>query len=348
MNTRVLSGFLFAALVFSPFLAHADYLFYGQAHLSSDAVRVSGENQFAVGSNASRLGIKGSEELSPRIQAVWKLESQLDFTGESGSISARNRYLGVVTPFGTVVGGYQDTPFRALGAKVDVMPETIADRRSILGSVRDQYDPITVDIYNLRAKRSLMYVSPRIAGLQVRAMLAYRQFGHYEINLGAKHSEALASYSAVYKTRFLYLGVAYQQMEMYEQTDVTRFAGGVTLDKTDINVAYEMMYSGKDSVFYRNSYGVSLRHWVYDTAILAQVFYAEKDYYNRDSEGLLYAVGVSQKMSKNVDLYLIAARVENQAVASFRLGAAEHGEVFAPAARGGDLTGVSFGMTYTF
>lgn len=327
----------------------ADYTFYGRAHLSSDAVRVSGENQYAMGSNASSLGIKGSEQLASGVQAVWKLESEFDFTGENTSINARNRYLGIVTSYGTLVGGYQDSPLRALGSKVDYLEGTIADRRSIMGSVRSQYDPITTDVYNLRARRSLMFVSQRIAGLQLRAMLALREFGHFKTkSSGPLKSEAITSYSAVYKTRFLYLGASYEKHEVWENTDIIRYAGGVVFDSVDINVIYDKMYSELRSVFYRDSYGASIRLRIFDTALIVQSFYAEQDFHNENSEGLLVAAGITQKMSRDVSLYLLGAWVNNSELGSYTLGAAEHGEKFAPVANGQNLYGVSMGMTYTF
>jgi predicted porin len=343
--------FLFSVSIFVSFpvaSVKADYQLYGKAHLSSDVVRVADENQFAIGSNGSRLGFKGSEELNSSLQVVWKLESQFDFSGESATLSGRNRYLGVVTSYGTIVGGYQDSPLRTLGMKADVMEDSIADRRSILGMVRDQYDVYSVNRFNLRAKRSLMYVSPRIAGLQLRAMVSFRKFGEFAQDYSDSRTEALTSYSAVYKTRFFYIGAAYENQEYLKNTSVIRYGGGFTLDDLDINLAYEVMDSGLESVLDRKSYGASFRYWFFDTAILMQAFYAADDFHNKDSNGLMLAAGVLQRMSKNVEIYMIAAGLRNDAVGTFALGAADHGEIFFPDARGGDLLAISLGMTYTF
>ncbi|MDH5218725.1 MAG: porin [Gammaproteobacteria bacterium] len=348
MNNRLKSILISALLATLPQVVKADYQLYGMAHLSSDVVRVGGESRFAMGSNGSRLGFKGSEELGASMQVVWKLESQFDFTGESATLSGRNRYLGVVSPFGTLVGGYQDSPFRTLGIKVDVMEDSLADRRSIIGAVRDQYDPVTSNRFNLRAKRSIMYVSPRIAGLQVRAMLALREFGNFSKDFTPERTEMLSSYSAVYKTRFFYLGAAYEEQDYLPDTFVARFSGGFNLTDIDLNIIYEMMESGKDTVMDREGYGVSLRYWFFDTALIAQGFYAGDDYWNLNSNGLMLAVGLLQRMSKNVEIYFISAGVKNDTVGAYSLGAADHGENFFPVSYGGDLLGVSLGMTYTF
>ena len=363
MNNRLKSILVLTLLVTLPLIVKADYQLYGLAHLSSDMVRTGGENKFAMGSNGSRLGFKGSEELALSMQVVWKLESQFDFTGESATIKGRNRYLGVVSPFGTVVGGYQDTPMRTLGMKVDVMEDSLADRRSVIGAVRDQYEAVTTDRFNLRARRSIMYVSPRIAGLQVRAMIALREFGNFSKDYTAGHTEMLTSYSAVYKTQLFYIGAAYEEQDYLTATSVTRFSGGFNLTDTDLNLIYEIMDSGKESVLDRKGYGASLRYWFYDTALIAQGFYAGDDFHNLNSNGLMMAAGLLQRMSKNVELYIIAAGVKNDALGAYSLGAAgvkndapgsyafgaaDHGESFLPVAYGGDLLGVSLGMTYTF
>jgi hypothetical protein len=232
--------------------------------------------------------------------------------------------------------------------KADVMEDSLADRRNIIGTVRDQYDAFAVNRFNLRAKRSIMYVSPRIAGLQIRAMVALRKLGNFEKDYSTSRSELLNSYSAVYKTRFFYLGAAYEEQEYLQQTSVARFSGGFTLTDVDFNVIYEIMDSGLATVMDRKGYGASLRYWFFDTALIAQGFYAGDDYFNVESNGIMAAVGVLQRMSKNVDIYFIAAGVRNDTIGAYGLGIADHGEYFFPVARGGDLLGMSLGMTYAF
>ncbi|MDH5544884.1 MAG: porin [Gammaproteobacteria bacterium] len=342
-------SFCFIGLFLFLGVAKADYQLYGQLHLSSDAVRTGGANVFTISSNATRFGFKGSQVLgSSSLQAVWKIESEVDATGEADRLKGRNRYLGIASGLGTIVAGYQDSPFRTLGSKVDMLPETIADFRSIMGAVRDQFDPITVDTFNLRAKRSVMYVSPRIAGLQVRWMRALRQFGHYKLDYSSLSSEAIWSYSGVYKTKFFYLGAARETHENILDSAVNRVAGGLTMDETEINFIYEVMESGIDTTLSRESYGVSFRRRIEDTAIVLQAFAAENDYWIKNSEGFLYAASVQQRMSKEVELYIVAAYVDNADAASFRLGAVDHGEYYAPPAQGGNVYGVSMGVTYVF
>ena len=105
-------------------IAHADVeLFgkavqvYGQLRASVDlfdrgaaTATVTDPSGVEITSNKSRLGFKGEKELSSGIKGLWQFESEIDVTGEVGTLLARNRYVGLGGSGGNVLIGIHDTP----------------------------------------------------------------------------------------------------------------------------------------------------------------------------------------------------------------------------------------------
>ncbi|MFP4146192.1 MAG: porin [Halorhodospira sp.] len=92
---------------------------YGRVHLSLNGVntRTGSENTgVGISSNASRFGIRGSEELNDRVTGIYQLELGLSWAGNSSSTIAggnydsiwdqvRDSYVGVEGDFGTLRAG---------------------------------------------------------------------------------------------------------------------------------------------------------------------------------------------------------------------------------------------------
>lgn len=112
----------------------------GKIHLSVDSydrgtatASVTDPSDTEVASNSSRLGFKGEVDLDDALKAVWKFESEVDFTGESTEFGARDRYLGLKGGFGQFLAGNHDTPLKNVASAATLFGDTVADRRSIFG-----------------------------------------------------------------------------------------------------------------------------------------------------------------------------------------------------------------------
>jgi len=113
-----------------PAAAMADTTVYGQAHLFflnnsniDEAPKATPNTEveaWEMTSEASRLGVKGSAELEGNLEVIYKLEYEVDPTGEAGGIQkSRNQYVGLKGGFGQVVFGRHDTPMKKAQGKVD-------------------------------------------------------------------------------------------------------------------------------------------------------------------------------------------------------------------------------------
>jgi len=318
------------------FPAHASYEFYGLLHVSGDYVDNGPLRALALGSNESRLGVKGSQDLDFGLKALWKIETAVDLTGESAALEPRNRYIGLLSSFGSVIAGYHDTPFKALGARVDLFSNTIGDRRAILGNANGTSS-------DLMARNAIMYVSPRVAGIELRVLGSPGESDSQQ--LGDKG--AVMSVSAVHRSNLVYFGAAYEEQRLIH-TEGVRAGAGVTLGDAQINGIYERMKGEGGTSFDRDAYGISAAYRYSATTFKVQALQAADVTDQPNSKGALYAAGVSQALGKSVEVYAMAARVDNKGGSAFAMAPVAHGEVYPTSAAGQDVYGASVGMEFKF
>jgi len=97
---------------------------------AGSAAGYNGGNVFALQSNSSLLGFKGTEDLGNGLKALFQYETGINLTGQNtsangthpGSVSfgggglvggMRDSFLGLNSKYGTAMAGYLSTPFRA-------------------------------------------------------------------------------------------------------------------------------------------------------------------------------------------------------------------------------------------
>ena len=108
--------------------AHAEVTVYGKAFLGLDYVSNDGsiteEDAVQLVSNASRIGLKGSEQITDDIEAFYKAEYEAYFdSGSKGGdeFSARNIYAGLKhKELGSLLFGRNDTLLKDVGADADL------------------------------------------------------------------------------------------------------------------------------------------------------------------------------------------------------------------------------------
>jgi predicted porin len=113
-----------------------------------------------IGDTASRVGIKGSEDLGNGLKAVYKMEFDVDVAG-AGGFKGRNQYLGLAGGFGTVLVGRHDTPEKMSQAS-DLFNDGAADLAN---------DSMTsgVTVNETRSGNVVAYVSPSFSGVKLIA-----------------------------------------------------------------------------------------------------------------------------------------------------------------------------------
>ncbi|WP_019029385.1 porin [Colwellia piezophila] len=127
---------------------------YGRADLSVQSSD-EGEGKFTeIKSNASRIGFKGTHELSEGLNVVYKVEFEVDMDGDSDDFwKARNQYIGLSGFFGEVLLGKNDTMLKQSQGKVDIFSDYNGDIKYLW-------------VGENRLSDTLSYKSPKFKGLQ--------------------------------------------------------------------------------------------------------------------------------------------------------------------------------------
>lgn len=224
-----------AAAFSAPAFADSNVVVYGKLSADVESVRASAVNGAAnvnptsrsrVSSNASRFGIKGSEDVADGLQAIYQVETRVNLvgnetttgtttvTGAAGATATtttnvgvfnglRNSNVGLKGGFGTLFVGHWDTPFKSIHNKVELFDNsTIATTTALLGN------PGTGTNFNQRYNSSIQYWSPDLNGFQVK--LDYST-ANTIANTSANQKPNLFSLSAAYDANGIYAAYAYEQ-----------------------------------------------------------------------------------------------------------------------------------------
>jgi predicted porin len=163
MNKKLIAAAI-AAVVAAPAVSAADTTLYGKAHVdirSTDNVNGTNGDNYSANSNASRLGVKGSEDLGDGLKAIFGYEMGYEITDGKAAgtpISARNAYVGLAGGFGTFLVGRHDTPMKVAfyAAGNDLLGDSIIDFNRI-------------GFTETRADNAIAYISPSFSGFTVAA-----------------------------------------------------------------------------------------------------------------------------------------------------------------------------------
>lgn len=168
---------------------------YGKVYLTLDAQdgnknSASKDSRSQLNSNASRLGVKGSENLTANTDLVYKLEYRLETDDDSHQFTSRDTYLGLAhKQYGTAVAGR----LTAIDSYVDYANVTTG---GVVGG-----DNVLASFDAPRANNALAYFSPERNGVQLMGMYVMDEvkngvgkpndtFGRDAFGVGAKYEPA--------------------------------------------------------------------------------------------------------------------------------------------------------------
>lgn len=137
MNRKLIAVGVAAALTL-PLAANAAPKVYGKLNLSAESYSKdyqdpakADEDYTRMESNASRFGVKGEDELTATLSAVYGIEWEVAGDGEINKqdkydLTQRNRYVGIKSQdFGTVKLGKYDTYLKLAQGKVDLFNDYV-------------------------------------------------------------------------------------------------------------------------------------------------------------------------------------------------------------------------------
>ncbi len=210
MKKQIIAAAIAAAVAAPAAMAGAPTV-YGQINMSIDSVTDAG---VTVGSNASRIGVKGSEDLGNGLKAIYKMEWQVDVAGGSGATTGttalkdRNAYLGLAGGFGAVLLGRHDTPTK-MAQPTDTFNDGFGDngKTQIAGGLG-----LLGKAAEIRAANVLAYVSPTFNGVKLVAAGVSPDDAGKNTSLANAYSVAVMYGS---KKKGLYLSGGYDSFDKY-------------------------------------------------------------------------------------------------------------------------------------
>jgi predicted porin len=231
MKRKVLPLVISSIAAFSATQAMAEATVYGKANVSFQHTETEEGSADAVSatelhSNASRIGIKGSEALSDSLKAVYKFEYEtyIDDGEKSGNtFSQRNIYVGVQGDFGTIAGGMHDTPFKLAQGKVDQFNDlSLGDIKNVLSG-------------ETRAPNVVWYATPKMGNVSAVVALVPNEDENDNTSLSAM---------ANYKQDGLYAAIALDQKVPHKNldgvaSDAIRLVGQYTMGDFGVGAIYQ-------------------------------------------------------------------------------------------------------------
>ncbi|MDD3518299.1 MAG: porin [Chromatiales bacterium] len=339
------------ALAF-PCSALADSEIYGVAHVSLDFVDDGADSAHQLSSNASRLGLRGYEDLGFGLMAIWQIESDVNLTGGGGDWATRNSYVGLSGDWGKALFGRHDTPYKLSTGRLDVFADTLADYNALMGNL------FGTPWFDWRSDNTLMYMSPSMGGMSVNLAWStdVRPGGDrpgYVDQSGRANDNNMLSLSVGYDLGPLYLTAAWERYrnDLYwadtdEAPDSTaaKLGGSYRLGMTTVNLAWERIDVGRTD---RSGWYLSGRHDIGNSYLAAAYAQAQRLDGLPDSGASMFALGGGYNFSSRTEIYALYTQTQNDDEADYGLGFGGHGKpVYS--LTGEKAHGVSFGVRHRF
>ncbi|WP_435627971.1 porin [Candidatus Ferrigenium straubiae] len=361
MQKKIIAAAIAAAVSAPVFAENSNINVYGVLHADLESVRndkaaaATGLNRIV--SNASRLGVRGREDLGDGLAAIWQLEAQFDLTNSGGTpfASTRNSQVGLEGGFGTAFYGNWDTPYKVAHNRVELFDNThTASALDLTGRVGTANGNAS---FNTRQKNVLQYWTPSFNGFQ--AKLAYAPDNTKKASVAAGGDKSVWSLSAAYENDALYAAYAYEAHRDALSTAASltdaahRLVGAYKIGSGQVGLTVERLSVatavGSTATSSRNGWELSGKYRFGANSLGA--FYSRAG----DLGGVAntganqYSLRYGYNLSKRTELYGFYTALSNDAAASYNFSANTTVASAAGAAGlGAKLSGFGLGLAHSF
>lgn len=337
-------------------------------------------SDFTINNHFSELVLAGSHEISPGLDGIWELATNVATTGEGGTdvfLGSRDSYIGVQGGFGMLRVGILDTAFEDADDEleddnpgnsafaIDPRPDNISDWKAIMHSLPG--DGGSDDFFDTRARDSIEYASPRAGGVNFRVAFHgdSREADANDAGLEiGKDDNDIAGYSASVSGAWGDFG-AFGAVEVQNFDGGDRTFGPGTATGIDSPSAFNLGLQWGNAAGWRLG-GVVETIDVDDAAgdFARDAFYlmGAKEYganlaYAKvasadeldgfaDTGADFVAVGFQRDVNSRTQIYIEAAQTSNEDNATYSFDSGGTG--IGVAAPGEDVSGIVFGTIYAF
>ncbi|MCB1673190.1 MAG: porin [Pseudomonadales bacterium] len=297
---RNLIALAVAAAVIAP-VANAAPKVYGKINLSAESYKKEDESKptadietTQMTSNASRFGVKGEDELTANISAIYGIEWEVSGEGDAADLGQRNRFLGLKhQSLGTVKMGKYDSYTKLAQGSVDLFNDYAGDMKYTIAGEN-------------RLNNVLGYESPK--------------FMNTEFNVMAQTQDAAAngtSLSIVHNNEELGLYLALAMDNNVEGKGATITSTAAELDSTRLVATYKVadltlnaLYSMTENEVSKEeetAYLIGAAYKMGDVELKAQYSVADNDTNNlangKTSQKTLTSIGADYKLSSKAKVF---------------------------------------------
>ena len=278
MNKVILLGTATAMLATAPFAAAngpIDGKLYGKVNVSLVNSDSGSEDTWKLNSNASRIGLKGSTQVSEGLTVFYKTEFQVDVDGDGDVFKQRNIYAGVKGSFGSVLAGKNDTPTKLAQKKIDLFNDLEGDIKKTFAGEN-------------RMSNIVAYTTPKYGNFSATYAVMPGEEG------GGSLSDA-TSYSVNYSKGDLYVAVAGDSN--VKGADLVRVVSQYKVDDWQLGLMYQENDTTDES-----GYFASAAYKIDNITYKAQYGSNENDTDGSDKTTL--SLGADFKLAKNTKSFV--------------------------------------------
>ena len=278
MNKVILIGTATAMLATAPFAAAngpIDGKLYGKVNVSVVNSDSGSDDTWKLNSNASRIGLKGSTQVSEGLTVFYKTEFQVAVDGDGDVFKQRNIYAGIKGQYGSLLAGKNDTPTKLAQKKIDLFNDLEGDIKKTFAGENRMADTVA-------------YTTPK--------------YGNFSATYAVMPSEAdngglsdAKSYSVNYSKGDLYVAVAGDSN--VDGADLIRVVSQYKLDAWQLGLMYQENDTTDES-----GYFVSAAYKIDNITYKAQYGSNENDTDGSDKTTL--SLGADFKLAKNTKSFV--------------------------------------------
>lgn len=342
MNKKLIAIAVAAALV--PAAAMADITVYGRVHASLDSTSgvAANKNNLALNDNSSRFGVKGSEELGEGLKALYQLETGVSYSGTSTTFAAGNRdsYVGLTGGFGTFLAG-----------RLPAANQYVYDSNLFADQLGDAANFTNVGTPG-RANSALHYVAPALGPVTIAlTYLTAASMADNGLTPGKSSYGAKVSYAAngvtVSLTTFSLSNGAVSETKIAPLS----LAGSYDFGMGAVSAQYVKAKTSVGSVDTNTAsvVNVGLKYNVSDAnTAKVQFSKAGKSTSVATDGASMLAVGFDHALTKKTSLYVVYAKVSNDAGGTYTMDGWGHQSRTGGLVAGEDPSGFGVGLTHNF
>ena len=287
MNKVILLTTAMASLAIAPFTAAngpIDGKLYGKINVAVVNSDSGSTDTWKLNSNASRIGLKGSSQISEGLSVFYKTEFEVcvdDGDCKGNTLGQRNIFAGIKGQYGSLLAGKNDTPTKQAQKKIDLFNDSVGDIKKTFAGEN-------------RMSNIIAYTTPK--------------YGNFSASYAVMPSEAVdggladsKSYSVNYKKDGLYVAVAADSN--VKDADILRIVSQYKFDAWKLGFMYQDSEELEDSVIKEKSgYFASVAYKCDNITYKAQYGNNENDTDGSDKTTL--SLGADFKLAKNTKSFV--------------------------------------------